>query len=512
MSDSGFFSGLSSGMRMPESVWNQGPLPSQATSASGGPAGLFGVETKINYGSTLLGEIGPYDYGRSDHVGNDTSYMNIPNRIAKLVPIVSLPGSNIHEEWITVTHPIDDGDVAFVLRDMAGRTMLDRVNCERFYTERNCNSFLNLATVNYLLAGIQLYIRQEGHMYGFGIGSRKVPQSWKVLLQCLGFEKTSNVTEDDIIELISNTLLPFGVMHGSEEQGGNHEGVESVVTWATNFVTTLYTEGYIRNLVNLWRGESCSSGDYLTFQLERVPVNELTDFALTHYYKAPVRKRFPVVPGDTQKFLQLVPRVFNMRERMTNSSQNRALPYWRIAMPYVKWNKYSDDHPSALARNDDTSLKGALLEAAFQPVWCRSTVTARPAYKQHFQGQTGGGAGGQSATSDIPALGMKRYRHEVSGAVNSVAESEVARRVRAREALAGSSVTSAAPRGSEGASERKSESRSESRSENKTEKSESKTESRTESKTESRAEKPVAKAAQKPRKKTKDDDEFTEAF
>ena len=52
---SGFFSDLS-GIRKPEVIMNMGPLPSQSLPS---PYNAH-TDAKINYGSTLLGDVRPY--------------------------------------------------------------------------------------------------------------------------------------------------------------------------------------------------------------------------------------------------------------------------------------------------------------------------------------------------------------------------------------------------------------------------------------------------------------------
>lgn len=60
MSD--FFSGIYGGARGPDVVMNEGPLP--PTSSAGMPAGFNGTpDAKIDYSSSLLGNMDPYAYG-----------------------------------------------------------------------------------------------------------------------------------------------------------------------------------------------------------------------------------------------------------------------------------------------------------------------------------------------------------------------------------------------------------------------------------------------------------------
>ena len=115
MSD--FFSGVY-GARFPDVVMNQGPLPGMG----GLPAPLHDTaDARINYGSSLLGNLDPYAYGEPGYLSSQTGYLNIPHKIQKIVPYLYLPEPDGTGSF-RLCHPIDDGDLAFVMR-------LDR-NCE----------------------------------------------------------------------------------------------------------------------------------------------------------------------------------------------------------------------------------------------------------------------------------------------------------------------------------------------------------------------------------------------
>jgi hypothetical protein len=80
------FDGISSGVRMPDAVMNDGPLP--------GSAPPFFPAARINYSADLLGDISAYDYGKPTNLSDQTSYLNIPHKIAKIVPQLNLPNAN----------------------------------------------------------------------------------------------------------------------------------------------------------------------------------------------------------------------------------------------------------------------------------------------------------------------------------------------------------------------------------------------------------------------------------
>ena len=89
MSD--FFSGIH-GVKFPEVVMNSGPLPP----ANGLPAPLHDTaDARINYNSTLLGNLDPYAYGEPGFLSSQVSYVNQPHRIQKIIPPLRLPSPQV---------------------------------------------------------------------------------------------------------------------------------------------------------------------------------------------------------------------------------------------------------------------------------------------------------------------------------------------------------------------------------------------------------------------------------
>ncbi len=91
MSD--FFAGIA-GAKFPEVVMNSGPLPPEG----GLPAPLHDTaDARINYGSTLLGNIRPYAYGEPGYLSSQVSYVNQPHRIQKIIPPLRLPTPQVRK-------------------------------------------------------------------------------------------------------------------------------------------------------------------------------------------------------------------------------------------------------------------------------------------------------------------------------------------------------------------------------------------------------------------------------
>ena len=375
MADSSFFGGVHNGIRTPETVMNSGPLPPLET--GGLPYGLNGVpDAKINYNSSLLGDLDPYAYGGPSRLSTQSSYINIPNRIQKVVPELHLPGTSNSEPYFALSHAVDDGDICFAFRDRFFKSVRDRQALDKMYTQYNYHPFINLATVNYLLAGIQHWHTTDLEAQARGDEGpvnlhQALPDSWAVLVKnCFeGHEPNVRIAQDaedgfitkQCLEVATRAVcklfLPFGIAHGSERQGGGHEGTLNPVTWATNFVTTMYVDGHVRNLGNLWRGHDILAGDRLILTLKKVPVPR--EYVLNHYHKAMVRKMFNR-HDNLNEIYQLVPEV------ETSSHEAFKMPTWHIAMAYSRSAAYMKGEDTTF-HDDSTLLRGALLEASFQP-------------------------------------------------------------------------------------------------------------------------------------------------
>jgi hypothetical protein len=324
MSD--FFGDLygSGGIRNPEVVMNDGPLPPM--SGLGGaayPTGFNGIpDGRIDYASTLLGNVNPYSYGEADRLSTQTAYLNIPHRVQRIVPTLSLPEAQMWESggsFFRLSHQVDDGDIAFVIRAMFSPYEL--VEEKKKYNRQGIlyavDPVVNLATVNYILHGLQRF----GH-------DKKKHVGWNTLWQALGidhhfaqryggnlstilcdFEKQlEDVGQKDarkrlwimcfirrlrrelVDHIVKNVIRPFGVPTGSERQGGQHQGSNSAITWPVDFVTTLTIDGLVINMVNFWRHEDVNSGDDLMLYVEE---RNYTEYVLSHHPKNVRKQVFP---------------------------------------------------------------------------------------------------------------------------------------------------------------------------------------------------------------------------
>jgi hypothetical protein len=384
-----FFSGVY-GARFPDVVMNQGPMPG----TGGLPNPLHDTaDGRINYNSTLLGDLDPYAYGEPGYLSSQNSYLNIPHRIQKIVPCLYLPDLHDNKSF-TLTHPIDDGDIAFTMRldrnsevcsGMSNRSML------RAGLGTAVDPMINLCTLNYILAGVQICTHIPS-----------IRPKWDQLLHHLDkrvFDGTANrgYNYNDIKHIVRHLIRPFGVTHGSEKQGGQHEGTMSAVQWPVSFVVSLILDGKDANLVNIWNSHDVEAGNDLSLRLKAVPLPPGGKYTLNHYPKSLMEKTFtagllgqvPNQPRITHVW-QLVPDIFSLDmdspgEMATAFNglspgfapvlHNPAVPdlawqqegYWHIARAQVHSRKYGLEayYYNDLANN----LRTGHMDVTFQPVF-----------------------------------------------------------------------------------------------------------------------------------------------
>ena len=324
-----FFGGLrSGGIQFPQVVMNQGPLPG----AGGLPQPLHETpDARINYGSSLLGNLTPYAYGEPGYLSSQNAYLNIPHKIQKIVPVVYLPeAKNPSKDLVDLSHPIDDGDLAFVLR-MDRKSMfctgLANSSMRRAGLGTAIDPLINLCTLNYILSGMQP-----------GISGNDTSNLWLELLDNLNHSRFGRQGEsgrdyekkpidlNDIIHVIRHCIRPFGITRGSEKQGGQDESTLSPATWPVSFVVSLTIDGKESNVLNIWHYHDLSAGEDLVLRLKLMPIRQYT---LNHYYKGVKRQAWDVrglpnrVSGRTHVW-QLVPDVLTL-ETLDDKQQQQEI-------------------------------------------------------------------------------------------------------------------------------------------------------------------------------------------
>lgn len=372
---SGFFDGLTNGnIRMPDVQWNVGPLPSTA----GGPAGADGTaDGRYNFNNSLLSGITPYAYGTSARMGSDKNYQQIPHRMQQIVPLLHLPHANEKvSELVPVSHCVDMGDVAFVVGTSRVQGILfdrghqmDTLIANSELPSRN--AFVNLATANYLLAGLQRLTKKD---YKFG---QRHDSSWQRLADDLNFNPSNPDQRQEMLKLFRTGFVPYGICAGSEDQGGQHETGLAPVQAAVNHVTTMTVDGQNRDLVNFWRECNLDNGDEIIYRLDYMPTQHYT---LNHYYKGVVHQSF----SQAKMCWQIRPDVF----RICGNPNKKEYPwpydyrlqgYWRVARMFH--HRLKNDLPTGNYADDTVFLQGALLHVNFAPVFVQHEFPL-PLHKQ----------------------------------------------------------------------------------------------------------------------------------
>jgi len=396
-----FFSGIY-GARFPDVVFNSGPLP-----PSGGlPAPLHDTpDARINYNSTLLGDLTPYAYGEPGYQSSQSAFLNIPHRVQKIVPVLDLPTAKPGtKDTFDLSHPVDDSDVAFVLR-LDRKSLfcsgLRNVSFSRAGLSTQVDALVNLATLNYILSGIQL-------------GVRDTSDHWYELLhnadpRCFPKDRDldsvpMNIT--DLLHFVRFLATPFGVVRGSEKQGGQNEATQSPATWPVCFVATLVIDGKEGNVVNVWHHHNVHAGDDLVLRLKPVPLKEYT---LNHYYKRLTRAKWDTDRlGGSSVVWQLVPDVFTLDAESLDEKLMQKLPinfgedlagyawqelgYWHIGRAQVMAGKHV--HEEYYFNDMANQMKTHHLDMTFEPTWqCLGNPWRRPG----GAGSGGGGGGGSGS-------------------------------------------------------------------------------------------------------------------
>ena len=423
MSD--FFAGINN-IRMPQVVMNQAPLPGMG----GLPAPLHDTaDARINYNSSLLGDIHPYAYGEPGYLSSQTAYLNIPHRIQKVIPTLYLP-EPIDETSFKLCHPVDEGDLAFVMRLNRHSEVCTGLNNQALHRAglgTAVDPFINLATLNYLLAGLQICTLVP-----------KLRHKWDQLMHHLDSVRyTGSDTQvykfHDLVHIVENLIRPFGIVHGKDNQGGQSEGNHSSVQWPVSFVTNMILDGKDANIVNIWHNHDISAGDDLVLRLKPMKLPPGNKYTLNHYRKGVVQKTFPpnvlenaaknnalLLMGCLPKkyadglgedalpenlgithVWQLVPDIFSLDldDGMTSGIKIletidnvdlglncnfmqfdspkawQHVGYWHIARTQVQSKKYGECeyYYNDMAQN----LRLAHIDSTFQPVFCKYEVNAQ---------------------------------------------------------------------------------------------------------------------------------------
>lgn len=263
------FSNLA-GFTFPNTVMNQGPLPPP----TGGKNTEFqNPDGMINESNALLDNVNPYAYGPNKaRPSTQTSYVNHPHMVQKVMPKIFIPAAKADHNLpdIPLEHSLYDGDLTFTLRMPREMIVGPSEFCHaRNVPGRSLAQLVNLATINYLLWGLQIGRRSPNAR-----NNRWQDFYLRLTEGQLHYLKDVD-TEEGVWNFVQMYLRPFGVMVGSDKQGGQHEGGNNrIATYPVDFVASFLIDGKCRKLNNLWRHSNISAGDDVGLVLKKTTENE----------------------------------------------------------------------------------------------------------------------------------------------------------------------------------------------------------------------------------------------
>lgn len=141
-----------------------------------------------------------------------------------------------------LTRPVNYGDVAWTMvppYSDRGRAFVGHAPPTSF-GDFPRDPIVNLATANYVLRGLQRWAHM-GHLPNKGDPG----YYWTLLHHALGnnvYDAAGNSFDTDVLMRL---FQPFGVVHGSNQQGGRHYN-GGTVTWPVDYVTTIVVDGKVR--------------------------------------------------------------------------------------------------------------------------------------------------------------------------------------------------------------------------------------------------------------------------
>jgi hypothetical protein len=364
MSD--FFAGLrGSAIQGPDAVFDQ----SSIMPSGGGPhSGYQGIpDGRINATSSLLNPGQPYAYGSGDRLGSQAAYLNNPHNCQKIIPEMYFPDTvqdpvSSTGHYFPLSHTVSDGDVAWVLRynsiENKNQKQLGSFTYKRQGLQRAVDHFVSLAGVNYLLAGMQIHQNEE------------INKSWYEVRSCFGVEDASE--EKQIKKFVQYHATPFGVVIGSDKQGGQHQGKSGPVTWPVDYVCTVTVDGRNENMQNMWAGYKISSGDSLQFVLTKVRFNGPIVFDLSAGKYTCMKTFQNSTPTD---LWQVLP-VTGTQRKCEDEFLSNGVPiatYWHFATSFKSHGQrdnFADTKNISKRSQCARSFhKGALLHVVITPVW-----------------------------------------------------------------------------------------------------------------------------------------------
>jgi hypothetical protein len=269
----------------PNALINEtGPLPIAPPGQMGTPDGLINKsdQTKLLQNG-LLDMI--YSYGPNPARITTQTQNNIPNKVQRIIAKLFVPAAQTeagtYQDPI-LEHATNDGDLVFTLK--INRQMAEDSTRYVLYPagySHGAVKLINLATLNYLLWGLQVGTQlQGGNSMWLRFFNQLCKADHQPLLSRLQLNAansgTSGEHDEEVLEMVWNFVRsyvsPYGIQHGFDTQGGQHEGSRTrVVTNAVDYVSSFAVEGKLLKVNNLWKACDVYEDDDLVLSLRYVP-------------------------------------------------------------------------------------------------------------------------------------------------------------------------------------------------------------------------------------------------
>jgi hypothetical protein len=278
-----------------------------------------------------------------------------PNKVALVIPKLYIPSpesDGLSHSNPVLEHSVSDGDLVFSLN--MGTEMASYGSM--YYMAPYGHSaktvpLINLATVNYLLWGLQVGLRREKSI------------EWKNFYSKLtkgAIQRYPNeLSQQTVWNFLQTFIIPFGVMHGSDLQGGQHEGDSNhVVTHgAVDYVSSFAVEGKLLHVNNLWRDCDVHENDDLILALRKMeaPHGDV-NFNLSSSTRAFRAERVPV--SNSWYFLR--PEVAQFRSFSD-------IPYIHVGRSQKYCSMYSRGQDLCCWDSRMAVVPGAPLQLTFEP-------------------------------------------------------------------------------------------------------------------------------------------------
>jgi hypothetical protein len=417
---------------------------------------------EVNQQSKLLSDLQPYSYGQGS-VSDDIAQQVTPHKIQKIVPSFSLPSASVStpNDNEVLTHSVSDGDLAFTIKLVHDRP--SRIKNYNFFAKQNITRAVdviaNLPTLNYLLRGLQT---------DMGANS----SNWQNWLSSTGWPPEAGGVESfrpghehhykNLSLFLQDYVRPLGVVIGSENQGGQHQGDNrGAVDFPVDYVVTILVDGLCDNLVNLWKRAEIKAGDDLLLVLAGTQLedhqHEIFDthtsttklishkeglvhnqfnvdgdtyggldadffakpfqrnkYVLNHYAKG---KRTMMFEKNVALLYEIVPTTSSEIEEgyfLGASHRNRGM--WHVARSQVQARRQPVmDSDMQTFRNDNANMMGgALLQATIAPVWKSAPRVSR--VQHHASSAFTGTVKDKRVQHDVQKQGVEHgeyHRHAV---------------------------------------------------------------------------------------------------